>query len=68
MFKMAALYVADGTFDHLKKRFIRILIKHGGELDHLTLLKRLGVDATTFRKVAKTLEACDEIEDGTISN
>ena len=68
MLNMAELYVADGAFDHLKKRFIRLLIKHGGELDHSTLLKRLGVDATTFRKVARTLEACDEIDDGTISN
>ena len=63
MLYMSQFYVAEGKFDHLKKRFLRLLARHGGKLDHSTLLKRLPVDAALFRKLVETLKMCDLIED-----
>ena len=60
--------VEEGKFDHLKKRFLRILARHGGKLDHSTLLKRLPVDATLFRRLVETLKMCDLIEDEVLPN
>ena len=68
MLYMSQFYVAEGKFDHLKKRFLRLLARHGGKLDHSTLLKRLPVDATLFRKLVKTLKMCDLIEDEVLPN
>ena len=53
----------DSKFDHLKKRFLRILARHGGKLDHSTLLRYLSVDAQLFRKLVETLKMCEQIED-----
>ena len=59
---LTQLYVAEGRFDRLKKRFLALLAKHGGQLDHSTLLKRLHIDATLLRKLATTLQMCELIE------
>jgi len=59
----AQFYVAEGKFDRLKKRFLAKLAKHGGKLDHSTLLRDLPVDAALFRRLVLTLKMCDLIED-----
>jgi len=64
----AQFYVAEGNFDRLKKRFLAKLAKHGGKLDHSTLLRDLPVDAALFRRLVSTLEMCDQIESEVLSN
>jgi len=59
----AQFHVAEGKFDHLKKRFLAKLAKHGGKLDHSTLLRDLPVDAALFKRLVLTLKMCDLIED-----
>ena len=68
MLYMSQFYVAEGKFDCLKKRFMHLLAKHGGRLDHSTLLKRLPVDASLFRKLVETLLMSDLIESEELSN
>ena len=51
---------------HLSGRSYRD--RRGGKLDHSTLLKRLPVDATLFRKLVETLKMCDLIEDEVLPN
>ena len=63
MLYMTQFYVAEGRFDRLKKRFLALLAKHGGQLDHSTLLRGLRIDATLFRKLVTTLQMCELIED-----
>lgn len=36
--------------------------KFGGKIDHSTLLRKLAVDAVTFKKLINTLEMSDLIE------
>ena len=62
MLYMAQFYVAEGKFDHLKKRAMGLLAKNGGSLDHTTLLHKLSIDAVTFKKLVVTLEMCTLIE------
>jgi len=50
------------------KRFLGLLAKHGGKLDHSTLLRDLPVDAALFRRLVSTLEMCDQIESEVLSN
>lgn len=64
----AQFNVAEGAFDRLKQRFLNSLAKHGGKLDHSTLLKNLSIDATLFKRVAYTLMMCDQIETEALSN
>jgi len=59
----AQFNVAEGKFDRLKKRFVSIVAKHGGKLDHSTLLRHLPVDATLFKRLVLTLKMSDMIED-----
>jgi len=59
----AQFNIAEGKFDRLKKRFMSMLAKHGGKLDHSTLLRYLSVDATLFKRLVVTLKMCDMIED-----
>ena len=59
---LTRLYVTEGRFDRLKKRFLALLAKHGGQLDHSTLLKNMSIDATLFRKLVTTLQMCELIE------
>lgn len=68
MLYMSQFYVAEGKFDHLKKRFLRLLARHGGRLDHSTLLRYLSVDAQLFRGLVETLKMCEQIEDEELSN
>ena len=63
MLYMSQFYVAEGSFDRLKKRFLRLLARHGGRLDHSTLLRNLPVDAALFKKMVETLKMCEQIED-----
>ena len=58
----AQFNIAEGNFDRLKKRFLNLLEKHGGELDSSTLLKNLHVDAALFKRIAHTLEMCEQVE------
>ena len=64
----AQFNVAEGNFDRLKKRFVNLLEKHGGKLDHSTLLKNLHVDAAIFKRVVRTLEMCEQIESEILPN
>ena len=59
--------VAEGRFDRLKKRFLALLAKAGGQLDRSTMLKNLNIDATTFQRVVLTLHMCDMIEEEMLS-
>ena len=58
----AQFNVSKGAFDRLKQRFLNILVKHGGKLDHSTLLKSLRVEASLFKRIVTTLLLCDQIE------
>ena len=64
----AQFNLAEGNFDRLKKRFVNLLEKHGGKLDHSTLLKNLHVDAAIFKRVVRTLEMCEQIESEILPN
>ena len=64
----AQFNLAEGSFDRLKRRFLNILAKHGGKLDHSSLLKSLHIDATLFKRVAVTLQMCEQIETEALSN
>ena len=63
----AQFNLAEGSFDRLKKRFLGLLSKHGGQLDRSTLLRALSVDSMTFQKIVLTLHMCDMIEEETLS-
>ena len=58
----AQFNVAEGKFDRVKKRFLSLLSRHGGRLDHSTLLRNLPVDAALFKRVVLTLKMCNLIE------
>ena len=60
-------YVDEGRFDRLKKRFVGLLAKAGGQLDRSTLLKNLNIDSTTFQRIVLTLHMCDAIEEEMLS-
>ena len=64
----AQFNVAEGKFEHLKQRFLKLLDRHGGKLDHSTLLNRLRIDSTLFKKLVTTLQMCELIEDEELSN
>ena len=68
MLYMSQFYMGEGKFDHLKKRFLGLLARHGGRLDHSTLLRYLSVDANLFRKLVETLKLCEQIEDEELPN
>ena len=59
----AKLNISSSNFDRLKKRFIRQLEMHGGQLDRSTLLKNLSIDAETFQRIVRTLHMSDMIEE-----
>ena len=62
MLYMAQFYVAEGKFDHLKKRCVALIAKAGGAIDRTSLLRSLAIDAVTFKKLILTLEMCNLIE------
>ena len=62
MLFMAQFYVAEGKFDRLKKRALAFLTSAGGALDRTTLLRKLKIDACTFKKLIFTLEMSNFIE------
>ncbi len=55
MLFQSSMYVHDSAFDALRRKAIRYLKEAGGHLRHGLLLKRMHVDADTFRKVMETL-------------
>ncbi|RMF71989.1 MAG: DUF3987 domain-containing protein [Acidobacteria bacterium] len=56
MLFMASSYAAEGEFDELALRLLRKLREAGGHrLPHSVLLKRMKLDAKTFRQVVETL-------------
>ena len=59
----AQFNVAEGTFDRLKKRFLALLARHGGQCDRTTMLRSLSIDSATFTKIVLTLHMCDLIEE-----
>ena len=59
--------LAEGQFDRLKKRFVGLLAKAGGQLDRSTLLKNLNIDSATFQRIVLTLHMCDMIEEEMLS-
>lgn len=59
--------LAEGTFDRLKKRFVELLAKAGGQLDRATLLKKMHIDAATFQRIVLTLHMCNMIEEEMLS-
>jgi len=61
MLHEAQFHVAEGKFDALVKRFLGLLVKHGGTLDRRSLLRGLHVDHLTFRRIVMTLHMSDEI-------
>ena len=67
MLYMSQFYVAEGKFDRLKKRFIALLTKAGGQLDRTTLLRKLNIDSSTFQKIVMTLHMSDMIEEEMLS-
>jgi len=64
----AQFNVAEGKFERLKKRFVSLLAKHNGRLDHSQLLRLLPVDAALFKRLVMTLKMCDLIEDEELVN
>ena len=48
--------------DRLKKRALGLLAKNGGKIDHTTLLRKLSIDAVTFKKLIITLEMSNLVE------
>ena len=64
----AQFNVSEGAFDRLKQRFLNILVKHGGKLDHSTLLKSLRIEASLFKRIVLTLLMCDQIESEELIN
>ena len=63
----AQFNVSEGKFDRLKKRFLGLLSKAGGEMDRSTLLKNMTIDSMTFQRIVLTLHMCDLIEEETLS-
>ncbi len=63
----AQFNIAEGRFDRLKKRFVGLLARHGGQLDRTTLLRHLSIDSATFQRIVLTLHMCDAIEEESIS-
>ena len=63
----AQFNLAEGNFDRLKKRFVGLLAKAGGQLDRATLLKKMHIDAATFQRIVLTLHMCDMIEEEMLS-
>ena len=59
---MTQFYVAEGKFDRLKKRAMAIIDGAGGAINRSSRLRKLKVDAVTFKKIVLTLEMCDLIE------
>lgn len=62
MLYMAQFYVAEGKFDRLKKRAMAFLASAGGRLDRTSFLRKLKIDAITFKKLILTLEMSDLVE------
>lgn len=62
MLYQASVYVHDNEFDALRQKAIRYL-KDAPEktLRHSALLKRLHIDADTFRRVIETMVQCESI-------
>jgi len=63
MLYQTQFYVAEGSFDRLKKRILAMLDKNGGQMDRSQILRNLPVDAATLRKILTTLKVCDLIEE-----
>ena len=59
----AQFNIAEGAFDRLKKRFLALLARHGGECDRTTMLRHLAIDSAMLSKIVKTLHMCDLIEE-----
>ena len=59
----AQFNVCEGKFDRLKKRFLGLLAKAGGQIDRTTLLRKMHIDAVSFQKIVLTLHMCDLIEE-----
>lgn len=67
MLYMSQFYVAEGKFDRLKKRFLALLAKAGGQMDRTSLLRSMNIDASTFQKIVMTLHMADMIEEEMLS-
>ena len=63
----AQFNVCEGKFDRLKKRFLGLIAKAGGQIDRSTILKAMKIDSATFSKVVLTLHMCDMIEEEPLS-
>ena len=63
----AQFNVSEGKFDRLKKHFLGLLSKAGGEMDRSTLLKNMNIDSMTFQRIVLTLHMCDAIEEEMLS-
>ena len=59
----AQFNVCEGKFDRLKKRFLGLIAKAGGQIDRTTLLRKMHIDAVSFQKIVLTLHMCDLIEE-----
>ena len=63
----AQFNVCEGKFDRLKKRFLGLIAKAGGQIDRSAILKAMKIDSATFSKVVLTLHMCDMIEEESLS-
>ena len=62
MLYQASVYVHDNEFDALRQKALRYLRDYGaGSLTHGQLLKRMHIDADTFRRIIDTLVQSETI-------
>ena len=47
---------------------MNILRKHGGQIDHSTMLRFLLIDTALLKRIAATLIVCDQIEMEELNN
>ena len=63
MLHEAQFHVSEGKFDRLKKRFIAMVDRNGGQIDKSTGLRNMNIDAGTYNRILLTLHASDMIEE-----
>ena len=63
MLHEAQFHVSEGKFDRLKKRFIGMMERNGGQIDKSTGLRNMNIDAGTYNRILLTLHASDMIEE-----
>ena len=63
MLHEAQFHVSEGKFDRLKKRFLALLDRNGGQIEKRMALRVMAIDIGTMNKILLTLHASDMIEE-----